>query len=105
MAAVLPVGIYHRVRSKASREKLDRRQEGLFILLTLRPITLAGMGGLLTFVASPRADGLVVGAAAGVAPLGRGGDRDRGRRPADLDFAKPGHQHHRHGRHPDDGTR
>ena len=53
MAAVLPFGIYHRVRSQASREKLDRRQEGLFILLTLRPIGLAGMFGLLTFVASP----------------------------------------------------
>ena len=38
MAAVLPVGIYHRVRSQASREKLDRRQEGLFILLTLPPL-------------------------------------------------------------------
>jgi protein-S-isoprenylcysteine O-methyltransferase Ste14 len=53
MVAVLPVGLYHRLRSQASREKLDRRQEGLFILLTLRPIGLAGMGGLLTFVASP----------------------------------------------------
>ena len=53
LAAVLPVGIYHRVRSQASGEKLDRRQEGLFILLTLRPIGLAGMCGLLTFVASP----------------------------------------------------
>ena len=53
MAAVLPVGIYHRVRSQASGEKLDRRQEGLFILLTLRPIGLAGMCGLLTFLASP----------------------------------------------------
>ena len=53
MAAVLPVGIYHRVRSEASREKLDRRQEGLFILLTLRPIGVAGMCGLLTFLASP----------------------------------------------------
>ncbi len=53
MAAVLPVGIYHRVRSQASREKLARRQEGLFILLTLRPIGLAGMCGLLTFLASP----------------------------------------------------
>ena len=53
MAAILPVGIYHRVRSQASRERLDRRQEGLFILLTLRPIGLAGWCGLLTFVASP----------------------------------------------------
>ena len=30
MAAFLPVAIYHRVRSQASRETLDRRQEGLF---------------------------------------------------------------------------
>ena len=53
IAAVLPFGIYHRLRSQATGEKLDRRQEGLFILLTLRPIILAGMLGLLTFVASP----------------------------------------------------
>ena len=53
LIAVLPFGIYHRVRSQASREKLDRRQEGLFILLTLRPISLAAWFGLLTFVASP----------------------------------------------------
>ncbi len=53
MVAVLSVGIYHRVRSQASREKLDRRQEGLFILLTLRPIGLAGICGLLTFLANP----------------------------------------------------
>ena len=43
LAAELPVGIYHRVRSQASGEKLDRRQEGVFILLTLRPIGLATM--------------------------------------------------------------
>ena len=53
LAAVLPVGIYHRVRSQATHETLDRRQEGLFILLTLRPIGLAAMGGLLTFVVNP----------------------------------------------------
>jgi protein-S-isoprenylcysteine O-methyltransferase Ste14 len=35
--AILPIGVYHRVRSEATREKLDRRQEGLFILATLRP--------------------------------------------------------------------
>ena len=53
MAAVLPFGIYHRVRAQATHEKLDRRQEGLFILLTLRPIGLAAMFGLVTFVANP----------------------------------------------------
>ena len=54
LIAVLPVGFYHRVRSQATREPLDRRQEGLFILLTLRPIGMAGMLGLLAFVVNPR---------------------------------------------------
>ena len=53
LAAVLPFGIYHRVRARATHEKLDRRKEGLFILLTLRPVILAAMGGLLTFVVNP----------------------------------------------------
>lgn len=37
MAAFLPVALYHRIRSQAGGEKLDRRQEGLFILVTLHP--------------------------------------------------------------------
>lgn len=53
MAVVLPFGIYHRVRSQATHEKLDRRQEGLCVLLTLRPIGLAAMFGLVTFVVNP----------------------------------------------------
>ena len=53
MAAFLPVAVYHRVRSQASRETLDRRQEGLFILLTLRPLGLATMGGVVAFVLDP----------------------------------------------------
>ena len=53
MVAFLPVAVYYRVRSEASREKLDRRQEGLFILFTLRPCGLAAMGGLVAFVLNP----------------------------------------------------
>lgn len=53
LAAVLPFGIYHRIRSQATREKLDRRQEGLVILLTLRPIGLVAMCGLVAFVVNP----------------------------------------------------
>ena len=53
MLVFMPIGIYHRVRSQASREKLDRRQEGLFILLTLRPLGLAMMAGLIAFIVSP----------------------------------------------------
>ena len=53
MAAFLPVALYHRIRSQASGEKLDRRQEGVFILFTLRPCGLAAMGGLVAFVLNP----------------------------------------------------
>ena len=53
MAAFLPVGLYHRIRSQATREPLDRRQEGLFILFTLRPFGLAAMGGLVVFIVNP----------------------------------------------------
>lgn len=53
MAAFLPVALYHRVRSQASGEALDRSQEGLFILLTLRPLGLATMAGLVAFVLDP----------------------------------------------------
>ena len=41
---LLPIGIYHRLESRTG-EKLDRRQEGLFILVALR---LCGITGLLT---------------------------------------------------------
>lgn len=50
---VIPIGAYHRLRSQATREKLERRQEGLFILLTLRPIGVAGMTGLIAFLINP----------------------------------------------------
>ena len=38
MLLLLPFGMYHRLRSQSTGEKLDRRQEGLFILATLRPL-------------------------------------------------------------------
>jgi protein-S-isoprenylcysteine O-methyltransferase Ste14 len=50
---LLPVLAYHRIRSQATGESLDRRQEGWFILLTLRPIGLAHMAGLITFMINP----------------------------------------------------
>ena len=36
IAITLPIGLYHRIRSQATREKLARREEGLFILVGLR---------------------------------------------------------------------
>ncbi|MCZ6816906.1 MAG: hypothetical protein O7F76_09480, partial [Planctomycetota bacterium] len=52
-AVVLPVGLYHRLKAHALKDKLDRRQEGIFILLTLRPVGLLGMSGMLAFVIDP----------------------------------------------------
>lgn len=49
----LPVMIYHRLRSQSTREPLDRMQEGLFFLLTLRPLGVAVMLGLVSFLIQP----------------------------------------------------
>ncbi len=51
-AVVFPFGIYHRLRARTG-EKLDRRQEGWLILLTLRPLALAFMAGMLVFFIKP----------------------------------------------------
>lgn len=51
-ATVLPFGLYYRLRSRTG-EKLDRRQEGWLILLTLRPLALAFMAGLVAFLINP----------------------------------------------------
>ena len=53
LLAVLPIGIYYRLKSQATREKLDRRQEGLFILATLRPLGLALWVGLIAWMIDP----------------------------------------------------
>ena len=52
---LLPFTAYHRIRSQATKEKLDRRQEGLFILLTLRPFGIASMVGLIAYIMYPAA--------------------------------------------------
>jgi protein-S-isoprenylcysteine O-methyltransferase Ste14/mannose-6-phosphate isomerase-like protein (cupin superfamily) len=50
---IIPVGLYHRVKSQTTREKLDRRQEGIFILVSLRLLGLAGWIGLLMYMIDP----------------------------------------------------
>jgi protein-S-isoprenylcysteine O-methyltransferase Ste14 len=52
-AVVLPTGIYYRLKSQATRETLDRRQEGLFILATLRPLGAAFWLGLIAWMVDP----------------------------------------------------
>jgi protein-S-isoprenylcysteine O-methyltransferase Ste14 len=55
LVILVPIAAYHRVRSQLTGEKLDRSQEGLFILLTLRPLGFAMMAGLIAFIISPAA--------------------------------------------------
>jgi len=54
MAIVLPIALYHRIRSQSTREPLDRRQEGVFILATLRPIGILLWIAVFAFMISPR---------------------------------------------------
>lgn len=51
--AILVIMLYHRLRSWESKEPLDRRQEGLFILATLRPIGLAMWLGVIAYLINP----------------------------------------------------
>jgi protein-S-isoprenylcysteine O-methyltransferase Ste14 len=53
-AVVMPIGLYHRIKSQAVGDKLDRRQEGLFILATLRPIGVLLMLSVIAYMVSPR---------------------------------------------------
>ena len=48
-----PIAISYRIKSQSTREPLDRWQEGRFILFTLRPIGLAGIVGLITYLIDP----------------------------------------------------
>jgi protein-S-isoprenylcysteine O-methyltransferase Ste14 len=54
LLGVLPIGIYYRVKSQATRERLDRRQEGMFILTTLRPVAAACWVGMIAWLIDPR---------------------------------------------------
>ncbi len=53
MVILFPIGIFHRLRSAATREKLDRRQEGWFILISLRLIGWTTMLGIWAYVLNP----------------------------------------------------
>jgi protein-S-isoprenylcysteine O-methyltransferase Ste14 len=50
---VFPIALYFRLKSQATREPLDRRQEGIFILATLRPAGLAFVAGLVAYLINP----------------------------------------------------
>lgn len=50
---VLPIGLYHRLKSQATGESLDRRQEGLFILATLRPLAAVYFIAVIAYLIDP----------------------------------------------------
>jgi protein-S-isoprenylcysteine O-methyltransferase Ste14 len=50
---LVPIMVYHRLKSRTG-ESLDRRQEGLLILFTLRPLGFAMMAGLIAYMVDPR---------------------------------------------------
>ena len=52
-AMIIPVGLYHRINAQKTGERLDRRQEGLLILLTLRPTAGLAMIGLIAYLINP----------------------------------------------------
>jgi protein-S-isoprenylcysteine O-methyltransferase Ste14 len=52
-AGVFPFALYRRLKSQATGEPLDRSQEGLFMLATLRPVGIACWGGLGAYLLNP----------------------------------------------------
>lgn len=53
VVAIFPIGVYHRLRARATREPLDRRQEGIFILATLRPIGMLFNLAMVAYLVNP----------------------------------------------------
>jgi len=53
MVIMFPIGVYHRLQSRVAGETLDRWQEGLFILATLRPLGLMNMVGVIAYLIDP----------------------------------------------------
>ena len=53
LVALFPFALYHRLKSQATGEPLDRRQEGIFILATLRPVGLAMLIGVIVYLVDP----------------------------------------------------
>ena len=53
IAVCLPIGLYFRIRSQATREKLDRKEEGVFILVALRLCALLAGAVFVAFLIDP----------------------------------------------------
>src|SRR3954463_13602253 len=53
VAICLPIGLYFRIRSQATREKLARKEEGVFILVGLRLCGLLAWVVLAAYLIDP----------------------------------------------------
>ena len=53
MCLFVPVMAYFRIRSQLTGERLDRRQEGWFILISLRLVAAVGAAVMIAFLADP----------------------------------------------------
>jgi protein-S-isoprenylcysteine O-methyltransferase Ste14 len=53
IAITLPIGFYHRMRSQATKEKLARREEGIFIMIGLRLCGLLALIALAVHLIKP----------------------------------------------------
>jgi protein-S-isoprenylcysteine O-methyltransferase Ste14 len=51
--ALVAVTFYHRVRAAGSKESLDRRLEGRFILATLRPVSAVLWSAVIAYLINP----------------------------------------------------
>ena len=49
----LPIGLYHRIRSQASGERLDRTQEGVPMMVALRLCGLLAMALFAAYLINP----------------------------------------------------
>jgi hypothetical protein len=53
IALALPIGLYHRVGSQATGEGLARSEEGVFIMIGVRPCGLLGRVALAPYLINP----------------------------------------------------
>lgn len=50
---LFPIGLFYRLKSQATGERLDRSQEGAFMLATLRPVGLIYWAGMVAYMIDP----------------------------------------------------
>jgi protein-S-isoprenylcysteine O-methyltransferase Ste14 len=53
IAVFLPIGVYFRIKSQATKERLDRRKEGIFIMIALRVCGLLAWAVLAAYLINP----------------------------------------------------